>query len=219
MLAEETPLVRRTVRTGGVLLAVAAVQFVVVALLVASRYSGYAMWTGSVTALGSSSSPWALAFNGSLVALGLLGILGFLFSWSAFDERPSRGVGLFGLLLASLATVCVGAFGLLGSRLPSNAVATASYVAIGAAGVGLLVVASAMHRHERWRVSRAYTFVTGLVVVGGLVLYLVHLLNVSPGAVARLAVGAALLWAVVEGLHIALLHRFAPGLQVKIATA
>jgi hypothetical membrane protein len=218
-MSAETPLVRRAVRTGGVFLAVAAAQFVVVALLVANHYPGFGLWTGSATALGSSSSPWALVFNASLIALGVLAILGLLFSWSAFDERPSRGVGLFALLLASVAVVCFGAFGALSSHLPTGAVPLASYVAIGAAGVGLLVVASAMHRHERWRVSRAYTFATGLVVLGGLVLFFVHLSGFTPGAVERVAVAAALLWAVVEGLHIALLHRFAPGLQVKVATA
>ena len=218
-MSAETPLVRRAVRTGGVLLAVAAAQFVVVALLVASRDPGFGLWTGSATALGASSSSWAMAFNASLVALGVLAILGLLFTWSAFDERPSRGVGLFALLLASVAAVGFGAFGTLSSHLPSSAAPLASYVAIGAAGVGFLVVASAMHRHERWRVSRAYTFATGLVVLGGLVLFFVHLFGVTPAAMERLAVGAALLWAVVEGLHIALLHRFAPGLQVKVATA
>jgi hypothetical membrane protein len=218
-MSAETPLVRRAVRTGGVFLAVAAVQFVVVALLVENRYPGYAMWTGSARALGSASSPWGLLFNVSLVVLGALGVLGLLFSWSAFDERPSRGVGLLVLLAASVAATCVGAFALAGSRVPSSAVPVATYVAVGAAGVGLLVIASAMHRHERWRVSRAYTFASGAAVLGGLVLYLVHPFGWSSGELERLAVGLGLVWAVVEGLHIALLHRFAPGLQVRVAAA
>jgi hypothetical protein len=219
MSAEETPLVRRAVRTGGVFLAVAAVQFVVVALVVAGRYPGFNLWTSSATALATWSSWWGVGFDVSLLALGALAILGLLFSWSAFDERPSRGLGLFALLLASGATVAVGAFALLGSRLPSSWVALASYVAIGAAAVGFLIVASAMHRHERWRISRAYTFATGAVVLGGLVLFFVHLFGWNPTLVERVAIVVALLWTVVEGLHIALLHRFAPGLQVKVAAA
>jgi hypothetical membrane protein len=218
-MSAETPLVRRAVRTGGVFLAVAAVQFVVVALWVEMRTPGYALWSGSLTALASGPAPWAWVFDASLVALGVLAILGLLFSWSAFDERPSRGIGLFALLVASAATVGAGAMALVRSSLPSNAVPIASYVAVGAAGVGLLIVAFAMHRHERWRISRAYTFVTGVVVVGGLGLFAVHLFGLVPGTMERIAVAAALLWGLVEGLHIALLHRFAPGLQVKVAAA
>jgi len=218
-MSAETPLVRRAVRSGGVLLAVAAAQFVVLALLVANHYPNFALWTGSATSLGSSSSPWAWVFDASLIALGLFVVVGLLFSWSAFDDRPSRGVGLFLLLVASLGAICVGAFSAVSSHLPSTAVPGASYVAIGAAGVGFLVVASAMHRHERWRVSRAYTFATGLVALGGLVFFFVHLFGIAPGAAERVAVAAVLVWGIVEGLHIALLHRFAPGLQVKVATA
>jgi len=214
-----TPLVRRAVRTGGLFLAVAAVQFVVVALIVESHAPGSNLWTASVASLGSSAWPWGPAFNASVIALGVLAVLGLLFSWSAFDERPSRGVGLFALLVSGGAAICVGAFSLLASHLPTNSVTVASYVAIAAAAVGFLVVASAMHRHERWRVSRAYTFATGLVVLGGLVLFFVHLFGFTPGVLERVAVAAALLWSVIEGLHIALLHRFAPGLQVKVATA
>jgi len=218
-MSAETPLVRRAVRTGGVFLAVAAAQFVIAALLVESHYPNFALWTTSLTALGSSASPWAVVFNASLVAFGVLAVLGLLFAWSAFDERPSRGIGLFALLVASVAIVCVGAFPAIASRLPSNAVSVASYVAVAATGVGLVVVAFAMHRHERWRVSRAYTLTTGVVVLGGSVFYALHLLGTSPGTVERVVVGIGLLWAIVEGLHIALLHRFAPGLQVKVAAA
>jgi len=218
-MAAETPLVRRAVRTGGVFLAVAAAQFVVAALWVASRYPGFDRWTTSLTALGSASSPWADLFNASLIAFGALAVLGLLFSWSAFDERPSRGIGLFVLLVASVAIAAIGAFGLARSQLPSGAVTVASYVAVAATGLGLTVIAFAMSRHERWRVSRAYTFATGLAVLVGSALYAVHPFGLNPGVVERVVVGIALVWAIVEGLHIALLHRFAPGLQVKVAAA
>jgi len=218
-MSDETPLVHRAVRTGGVLLAVAAAQFVAVAVLVESRYPGFGLWTTSLTALGSSASPWGAAFNASLVVFGGLVVFGILFAWSAFDARRSRGVGLFVLLVAAVAILCIGAFGLLRSSVPSNAVTWASYVGVGATGLGLVIVTFAMHRHERWRVSRAYTFATGVFVLAGSAVYATHLLALSPGTVERVVVGVALLWAIVEGLHIALLHRFAPGLQVKVAAA
>jgi hypothetical membrane protein len=218
-MSMETPLVRRAVRTGGLFLAIAAAQLVLVALWVESRYPGYAMWTGSLRALGSSASPWSLALNGSLVAFGVLATLGLLFCWSAFDARPSRGLGLLALVVASGASLLVGVFGLEGARFPASALPVAGYVALGATGVGLIVLAFAMHRHERWRVSRAYTLASGIVVLASGALVATHPLGLVPGAVERVAVGAALLWALVEGLHIALLHRFAPGLQVKVSAA
>ena len=218
-MSAETPLVRRAVRTGGIFLAAAAVQFVVAALLVESHYPNFGLWTTSLTSLGSSTSPWAIVFNASLVVFGVLAIVGLLFAWSAFDEHRSRVAGLLLLIVASVGVACVGAFGALASHLPSNAVTAASYVAVGAAGVGFLVVAFAMHRHERWRISRAYTFATGLAVLVGAALYAVHPFGISPGVAERVAVGIGLLWGIVEGLHIALLHRFARGLPVKVATA
>lgn len=218
-MPDETPLVRRAVRTGGVLLAVAAAQFVAITLIVEGQHPGYNAWTGSVASLTSTSSAWGWMFDGSLIILGILGILGLLFSWSAFDERPSRGVGLLALLVAAGSAACVGGFALASWRLPSNAVTIAIYVAIAGAGVGFLIVASAMHRHERWRVSRAYTLATGLIALASLALYAHALVNLAPGTLERVAAGVALLWGIVEGLHIALLHRFAPGLQVKVAPA
>ena len=215
----ENPLVRRAVRTGGVLLAVAAAQFVVVALWVGSRLPGYDLWSGSLGGLRSAGAPWNLLFDASLLTLGAVAALGLLFSWSAFDERPSRGLGLLALLVASVAAAVAGAFALLGARVPTPGFPWATNVAFGAAGVGLLITAFAMHRHERWRVSRAYTFASGLVVLVGFALALVHPIGLAPSTLVRIAAASALLWALVEGLHIALLHRFAPGLQVKVATA
>jgi hypothetical protein len=202
-----------------VLLAVAAAQFVAIALWVGSRVPNYDLWTGSAGSLRSAGAPWNLLVDASWIVLGVLGAFGLLFAWSAFDASPSRGLGLLALLLAGASCAAVGVFSLVGSRLPAAGVPWATYVAVGAAGVGLLVVAFAMHRQERWRVSRAYTFASGLVVLGALVLYVLHPFSVSSPTMARLAAAVVLVWALVEGLHIALLHRFAPGLQVKVATA
>ena len=219
-MPNETPLVRRTVRSGGVLLAVAAAQFVAVLVLVENRYPGFDPWTTTVTSLTSAPAPWGLIFDASWIALGVLGALGLLFSWSAFDARRTRGLGLLVLWVAAGGIVAIGLFGLLGARLPADALRAATYVAAVATGLGLVVVASAMHREERWHVSRLYTLASGAVVLGGAALYAARLnLGLTAGGLERIVLGVALLWALVEGLHIALLHRFAPGLQVKIASA
>jgi hypothetical protein len=155
-----------------------------------------------------------------LLVLGVLSAIGLLLSWTAFDERPSRGLGLLVLFVGSLGAAVAGGFLFAGSRVPSDAVPVAAGFTVVAAGIGLLVVSTAMHLHGRWRISSGYTFATGLLVLVTAVLYAVHLtFSLGNGGFERLIAGAALLWALVEGLHLTILHRFAPGLPLKVATA
>jgi len=219
-MAADSPLVHRTVRTGGVLLAVAAVQFAAVLLWVESRASGFDPKTTSVLSLGGPSGLWAMAFDASLIVLGVLGTIGLLFGWTAFDERRSRGLGILVLLVASLSATVGGVLLVARNRVPAGSVSVALDVAVVAAGIGLLIVSSAMHLHGRWRISSAYTFATGLVILAAAVLYATHItFSLGSGGFERLIAGAVLLWGLVEGLHLAILHRFAPGLPLKVATA
>ncbi len=218
-MSEETPLVPRAVRTGGLLLALAALQLVVIGWIVASEKAGYSMSSSSFASLGAGPLPWSLLFNASLVVFGALAIVGLMLSWSAFDEHPSRGLGLFALLVAAMALLCLGVVSELRGRFPAAAVPTIGFLIALWAGVGFVVVAFAMHRHERWRVSRAYTLATGAVMLAASALYALRLFSLSGGLLERVVVGIALAWVVLEGLHLALLHRFAPGLTVKVASA
>lgn len=219
-MQDETPLVHRTVRTGGIVLAVAGLQFAVVAALTESQYPNYS-WTGThLTALAGPASPWAMAFGVSLAVLGALGTYGLLLTWSAFDARTSR---IAGLLLLMAGTVAAFVFGL------TSTVTSVAWGALGrdavyagtvAVGAGLLVIPFAMHRQDRWRASRLYTFASGLVVVASAALYASGFgFGLGAGGLQMVGLGAALLWPIVEGTHIALLHRFAPGLHVKVAAA
>lgn len=219
-MADETPLVHRSVRTGGILLAIAAAQFAVVTALVTSRFPGYS-WTGTrVTELASAPSPWGLAFAASLVALGAVALFGLLLTWTAFDGRPARGVSLLLLIVGAVAAMALGATTLLPSLAWGPTAKDAVYVATLAVGGGLVVLPTAMHRQERWRASRAYTLASGLVILATAALYGLGLsFGVGPGGLQTIGLGAAVLWPIVEGTHIALLHRFAPGLHVKVAAA
>ncbi len=219
-MPEDTPLVRRAVRTGGVLLAVAAAQFAAVFAWVGSRLPGFDLWTTDLVRLGAASWPWGALVSASWIALGVLGTLGLLLSRSAFDERPTRGIGLIALVVAAAAVVVLGLSGLLGSHLPSYSSGLAADVAAVAAAVGLLVVARVMHREQRWHISRVYTLASGAVMLGGVALLAARVdLGLGAGGLQRIVLAAALLWALVEGLHLCLLHRFAPGLQVKVVSA
>ncbi len=219
-MAAETPLVHRTVRTGGILLLLGAVQFLAVTVWSVSQYPGYSLTSTKPLALASTGLAWGWLFDLSLILGGAISVFGVLLIWSAFDPRPTRGVGLFLLLVASFFAILYGAV----SVAPSVSVPVISewsvYVGSGAVGAGLVLLAFAMNRQERWRVSRAYTLVSGLVVLGSAALYGAGIhLGSGPGTLMLLGLGAALLWPIVEGAHIALLHRFAPGLHVKVAAA
>ncbi len=216
-MAAETPLVHRTVRSGGILLVVASLQFVVAMVLVQSQYPGFSLSATRVTALAGAPSPWGSVFSASLVVLGLLSVFALLLVWSAFDSRPTRSIGLF-LLIAGSA--CAAAFG-LASLLSAGSVGTwARYVGAPAVGLGLLVLPFAMHQETRWRASRIYTLASGVLLFVAAGLYASGMyLGLGPGGMERLALAAAVLWPIVEGAHIALLHRFAPGLHVKVAAA
>ncbi len=219
-MSAETPLVPRPVRTGGVLLAAAAAQFLAVLLWVQNQYPSFDPWTTTVTSLHGAPAPWAAVFDGSLVALGALATLGLLFAWGAFDPRPSRGLGLLVLLTGSVAAVVAGALFFVSGSVPASSVSIAVYLAVAAVGIGLVVVSTAMHQHGRWRISAAYTLVSGAVVLGAGVLSASRFtLGLGAGGLERIAVVAAVGWALVEGLHLAWLHRFAPGLSVHVSAA
>ncbi len=219
-MAAETPLVHRSVRTGGLLLVVASLQFVIALFLTESRLSRASLLSARVTNLGTAPSPWGLVFNVSLVVLGVVAAVALLLSWSAFDTRPTRGIGLFLLLAGAAAAIGVGALSLGGVSSSASSIVWARGAGVTAVGLGYLVVAFAMHRQERWRASRAYTLASGVAVLACGALYATGTyLGLGPGGIERLGLGVALLWPMVEGAHIALLHRFAPGLHVKVAAA
>ncbi len=216
----DTPLVRRPVHTGGILLLAAALQFVVIAIVTGTRSSGFSVWSTTLATLVAAPAPWGLAFDASVLALGALGIVALLLVWSSFDEHPNRSWGLLVLLAGGAATAAAGLLLVLSYPLGSLAFRAARDVAVAAVGAGLITISFAMHRPERWRFSGPYTLASGAVVLAaGAWLASGFHLALGVGVTERLALAPALLWPMVEGIHIVRLHRFAPGLHVKVAAA
>ncbi|HTP55493.1 MAG TPA: DUF998 domain-containing protein [Thermoplasmata archaeon] len=208
-----TPLVHRAVRTGGILLAIAAAQFVAVMLIVEQHFAGYSLTGNYISDLGGVHSPWALLFDASVILLGAIVVPALLLIWSSFDTHPARSPGLVLLMLGACGAIAVGVFPETTHLLGGRAHDVASFVTFIGGAVGLVVLSFAMRRPDRWRFSGRYTLLSGVVSAVAIVLFgLGYDLTLGVGGMERLVVAPLLLWMVVEGAHIGLLHRFAPGL-------
>ncbi len=214
-----TPLVVRSVRTGGMLFAFGAAQFVGAMAVVQQKYPGYSLTRNYISDLGGAQSPWALGFDASVIVLGLCTAFGVLLAAPAFDPRPSRGFGLLFLLVAGVGAVGVGVFPETTPVLHGAAHVIASDIAFLGAGLGLVVLSFAMRRRPRWRLSGPYTLLSGSLVLVAIALFLTGTyLGLGPGGTERLIVAPVLLWGIVIGVRLIRLPRLAPGVTGVVAT-
>ena len=201
--------VSRSVRWGGLLIAVGAIQFAVANAWVQSRYAGYSMLTNYISDLGNTStSPLPMVFNVSIIVLGVFAFLGILLAWGGFPRGGSRVVGLFLLLIASIAAILVG---LYPENVNGTVHDTASLLVFLPAGLALVIVSNGMKQGTMWFGYRAFTLILGLVILLSLAYYAptqAYNTTWDPGLIERLIVYPILLWAVVVGIHLARLPRF-----------
>ena len=218
--------VGRSVLWGGLLIAVGAVQFVVANAWVQTRYAGYSLLTNYISDLGNTStSPLHIVFNISIILLGVLAFVGILLAWGGFPRGGSRVVGLFLLLIASVAAILVGLFllliasvaailvGLFPENVNGTVHDTASLLVFLPAGLALVIVSNGMKPGTMWFGYRAFTLILGLVVLFSLAYYAptqTFSTTWDPGLIERLIVYPILLWAVVVGIHLARMPRFSP---------
>lgn len=221
------PLVHRSVHHAAILWIVAAVQFVV-AMAVAQLgwTTPYSLDKNVMSDLGNTAcgpwptssshyvcSPWHLVFDGSVIVLGLLTILGVLLVRTAFPAKSSRSVGLGLLAISGLGSMGVGLF-------PENVhlglhVIFALLAFVGG-NLALLVLGFAMFRDTRWDGYRAYTIFSGLVGLVALILYVAGAdLGLGAGGMERLIVAPFLLWMVVVGIHLLRIPTYAPRIVPK----
>ena len=211
MVPPASPMVPRSVRTGAALLIFGAAQFIVGMIVVQTQYSGYSLKDNYISDLGGAHSPWALVFDASVILLGLCAIFGALLIWRAFDERPSRGIGLVFLIIAGIGAVGVGVFPETTPVLNGGMHDIVSDVAFIGAGIGLTIVSFAMVEGPHWRLSRPFTLACGLVTLLAIILFSTgYYVGLGAGGMERLIVAPILLWAIAEGIHIGRLPRFAP---------
>ncbi|HTP56334.1 MAG TPA: DUF998 domain-containing protein [Thermoplasmata archaeon] len=221
------PLVHRAVHHGALLWIVGAVQFVVAMAVVEWRWTtAYSLRTNYISDLGNTQcgdwphaassyvcSPWHSVFNGSIIVLGLLVILGALLLRSAFPSRSSRSVGLLLLILAGLGSIGVG----LSPENVNIQIHTVSALLSFAGGnLALIVLGFVMFRDTRWDGYRAYSMFSGLVGLIALALFSTHVyLGLGVGGMERLIVAPLLLWLVVASIHLLRIPTFAPRIIPK----
>lgn len=192
------PLIRRSARYGGALLAVAPVQFLAAMVLAQLAYPGYSDWSNAVSDLGSGRSPLALLFNASLVALGLLGIVGIYLARSAFRKGVTARGGIALFVLAS-----IGAAGAGIAHEGSPLHAQFAGLAFLAAGLALLLLALGMLRDTRWDGYRLFTLLGGVVTFVGIALFTgPTTLGLGTGGAERLLIAPVLLWSFLAGIHL-----------------
>jgi len=209
-MGSSTPtLTGRSVRWGGVLIAIGSAQFVVAMAWVQSRYGGYSLLTNYISDLGNTStSPLPSVFNVSIILLGVLAFLGILLGWGGFPRGGSRVVGLFLLLIASIAAIGVGLF-------PENVNPPVhdlvSLMVFLPGGLALVVLSAGMGKGTHWSSYRGFSILMGTVTLVSLAYYAPTQQSnttVDPGLIERLIVAPILIWGFVAGVHLTRLHRF-----------
>ncbi len=187
---------------------VASVQFYVVQVLVALRFSpGYSVADNAISDLGNTScgawngghvcSPAHVWMNLSFVLLGLTIMLGSALIYPAF--HPSRGTAVgFGLFaIGGLGTVLVGVF-------PENGVAWLHGLGAGlpflVGNVGLVLLGRSLSAPAGLRL---YTMLSGGVALVALVLYMsTASLGLGDGGMERVVAYPQTLWQIVLGVYV-----------------
>ncbi len=211
MVTATPVLVGRSVRWGGVLIAVGVVQFAAAMAWVQTGYAGYSLLTNYISDLGNTStSPLHNVFNVSIILLGVLAFLGILLGWGGFPRGAARVGGLFLLLIASIAAILVGVF-------PENVNPPVhdlvSLLVFLPGGLALVVLSTAMRAGTRWSSLRGASLGLGLVTLVSLAYYVpTQSLNntFDPGLIERLIVFPILIWGFAAGLLLIGLPRFSP---------
>jgi hypothetical membrane protein len=217
------PLVHRSVRHGAYVLIVGVLVFLVGMIVTQIGYgSSYSLTHNYISDLGAVNcgvlsghyydggyvcSPWHLAFNISIVIMGLLLILGVILIRTAFPPRTTRTVGLLFLALAGIGAIGVG---LSPEDVNIQVHTLSAAIAFVLGNASLLILALAMFRDTRWDGFRAYTLLSGLVgLVAFFLFYFKVYLGLGVGGMERLIVAPLLLWALVIGIHLARIPTYA----------
>jgi hypothetical membrane protein len=220
------PLVHRSVHHAAALWLLGSLQFIVAMIVVQLAWTGhpgYSLSANYISDLGNTHcgpwpsatspdlcSPWHDVFNGSVIVLGILVILGVLLVRTGFPPRRTSAFGRLLIAVAGIGPIGVGVF-------PENVNGTvhgiASLLAFVVGSLALIVLGLAMFRDTRWNGYRAYTILSGLLGLVASILFAVGIdAGLGPGGMERLIVAPLLLWLIVASVHLLRIRQYAPHL-------
>ncbi|EQD78705.1 membrane protein containing DUF998 [mine drainage metagenome] len=153
-------------------------------------------------------SPWHDVFNASIILLGILLILGTLAIARSIPAGPSRGLGVLLLVIAGIGAIGVGSFP---EDVHRQAHALSALLAFALGNLGAIAVGYGYFTRDRRAGWLAYSALSGLVGLAALALFIAHIYGPpGVGGMERLIVAPLFLWAVVEGIRLLRLPKFAP---------
>jgi hypothetical membrane protein len=200
-MAARGPLVPKAAHRAGLLLLAAAVEFTVAMGIAQAGYPGYSDVANAISDLGNSSkSPWYLVFNLGVILFGLIGVWATWLLRTAFRPKTASRVGLGLLGVAFLGAIGVG---LSPEEVHPGLHSAFAALAFIGSGLALLLLALGMLRDTRWENLRLYSAISGAVILVAIGVLFSALTNARDfGAVERVVVAPALLWAAVVGVHL-----------------
>ncbi|MCI4331487.1 MAG: DUF998 domain-containing protein [Thermoplasmata archaeon] len=206
------PMVRRSAKAGGVLLAVGSVQFVLGMAIAQLLWKGsFSLSQNYISDLGGPDAAAAWVFNDSVRILGLCAIAGGYLLYRAFAPKTFSRLGVAMLLLAGLGAIAVGTFPEQSPELGGNIHALASLTAFLGGGLALAFLAVAMLRDTRWDGYRLFTMLCGLVTLTAIALLVSgRYAGLGPGGMERLVAAPILLWGALVGVHLQRIATYHP---------
>lgn len=221
-----SPLLPREVRHGAYLWVLGVVQFLLAMVVVQLAWTHpYSLTQNYISDLGNTScglnakgvyicSPLYYVFNDSIIALGVLLIIGAVWVRHVF---PPRALSKLGVVLFVVAGIGAAGVGFFPENVDLSVHSISALLAFVGGALGALVFAAAVGRSSRWWGFWTYSVVLGAVGLGSWILAVLLAFGVGnlsatlgPGGVERLIGFPTLLWGLFAGLQFSRAPVFAP---------
>lgn len=201
------------VRIGGALLLVGSIQFIVVMFVEQALRPGYSDFGNTISDLGVNGfgHDWQYAwmFNSSVIALGLMGLVGLILLVPTLPQRRMAYAGEILIAVGTMGAVAVGLFPEPSTALWGQAHDAASIITFLDANVGMLVLGLAIRGDRIWDRLSFITILLGFIATLTLAFYVAGFLTHSPaaywglqeGGQERIVTFPVLIWAIVIGWY------------------
>jgi hypothetical membrane protein len=219
--------------TGAWLVVVGSAQFFVAMAVEQALRPGYfdvGIGSNTISDLGVNIHGWGYdwIFNGSVMALGIMGCLGIALLYPVFPKNGRTYPAAYLLGLGCLGAICIGIFTESSTAMNGDAHDFFSVWTFGFANIGLLAMGIAMWGDREWGRQALLTTALGALSVVALAIYIQNelskgtYLGLGEGGLERVVAFPVLLWVIYVGAlvlmrrseFLAADHRAAPSSSV-----